>query len=196
MVALDPVTHTYRDAQGRTVPGVTDMLTAVLGDQWAGKATEYHLARGQAAHAVYALLGRGEDLGLYEIDPALDGHVRQWREWDKVAVPIFHATEIVVHSTRHDFAGTLDAVAHIGGRLSVVDYKATATRRDVWQMALYALAYEEQTGVVIPQAIGVQITADYWRMSEPVLGVEWERAKRQALAARTVYGMMEQERKG
>ena len=196
MVTLDPVTHTYRDPAGRQVPGVTSILSAVLGDQWAGKTTEYHLARGQAAHAVYALLGRGEDLGLYTIDPALDGHVRQWREWEECTAPVFDALEMAVHSTRHDYAGTLDAVAWIGGKRSIIDYKATATRRDVWQMALYALAYEEQTGVVIQQAIGVQITADSWRMSEPVRGVEWERAKRQALAARTVYGMMEQERKG
>ena len=196
MVTLDPITHTYRDPAGRQVPGVTSILSAVLGDQWAGRTTEYHLARGQAAHAVYALLGRGEDLGLYEIDPALDGHVRQWREWDKVAVPIYHAVELAVHSERYDYAGTLDAVAHVNGRLTILDYKATATRRDVWQMGLYALAYEEQTASVIYQAIGVQITADSWRMSEPVRGVEWERAKRQALAARTVYGMMEAERKG
>jgi hypothetical protein len=172
------------------------MLTAVLGDQWAGRTTDYHLARGQAAHAVYAILGRGEDVALYDIDPALDGHVRQWRAWRAMTMPCFVEVELAVHSVRHDYAGTLDAVAWIGGRLTILDYKATATRRDIWQMALYALAYTEQTGVVIPQAIGVQITADSWRMSEPVKGPEWERAKRQALAARTVYGMMEQERKG
>jgi hypothetical protein len=195
MVTLDAA-HTYHTADGRTVPGVTDILSAVLGDQWAGRTTEYHLARGQAAHAVYAILGRGEDVALYDIDPALDGHVRQWREWASVAKPEFTEIELAVHSARYDYAGTLDAVALIRGKRTILDYKATATRRDVWQMAAYAEAYAEQTGIFIGQAIGVQITADSWRMSEPVRGVEWERAKRQALAARTVYGMIEAEGKG
>ena len=195
MITCDSA-HVYRTPDGRIVPGVTGILRDVLGDQWAGRTTDYHLARGQAAHAVYALLGRGEDLGLYEVDPALDGYVRHWREWRAAVNPDFLDVELAVHSERHDYAGTLDAVAMICGRLTVLDYKATATRRDIWQMALYALAYTEQTGVVIPQAIGVQITADSWRMSEPVKGPEWERAKRQAMAVRTVYGMQEMERKG
>jgi hypothetical protein len=66
-------------------------------------------------------------------------------------------------------------------------------------MALYAEAYYERhrpivgAGAIIQQAIGVQITEDGWKMSEPVRGPEWERAKRQALAVRTVWGMMEAE---
>ena len=194
MITCD-ATHTYRTPDGRTVPGVTRILSDVLGNQWAGKATQYHLDRGNAAHALYAILGQGEDLGLYDVDPALDGHVRQWREWSATVRPCIRAVEVPVYSVTHDYAGTLDAVGIIGGNLALTiwDYKATATRRDVWQMALYAIAYQEETGLVVKQAIGVQITEDAWRMSEPVKGAEWERAKRQALAVRTVWGMMEAE---
>ena len=192
MITCDPA-HVYRTPDGRIVPGVTGILRDVLGDQWAGRTEQYHLDRGNAAHALYAILGRGEDLGLYEVDPALDGYVRQWREWRAAVNPTFRAVELAVHSERLDYAGALDVVADIAARMTVLDYKATATRRDVWQMALYAEAYTEQTGIKIVQAIGVQITADSWRMSEPVRGPEWERAKRQAMAVRTVWGVMEAE---
>ena len=192
MIACDS-NHVYRTPDNRIVPGVTGILSDVMGDQWAGRATQYHLDRGNAAHALYAILGRGEDLGLYEVDPALDGYVRQWRKWAAAVGPDICIVERAVHSAVNDYAGTLDAIAMISSKRTIIDYKATATRRDIWQMALYAAAWTEESGIKIVQAIGVQITADSWRMSEPVRGPEWERAKRQALAVRTVWGMMEAE---
>ena len=186
-------THTYRHTDGRIVPGVTTLLSDVLGDQWAGRTTQYHMDRGNAAHALYAILGRGEDLALYDIDPALDGYARQWRAWYNTVGPRIEVVERLVYSERHDYAGTIDALAVIGSQLTIIDYKQSATTRDVWQMGLYAAAWTEETGIKIKQAIGVEITADGWRMSEPVRGAAWERAIREGLAARTAWGMMEAE---
>ena len=193
-IALDAETHVYKDETGAIWPGVTDILSTVLGDQWAGKAGQYHLDRGHAAHALYALLGDGEDLAQYNVDPELMPYANQWRGWQVATGADIVTTERIIHHAALRYAGTLDAVVSIAGRLYVADYKASPTFRDRWQMAAYAVAWDAIDAMKIHGLASVQITPDSWKMSEPITGRELETAKREWCAIRTVYGCMMKEK--
>ena len=195
-IALDAATHTYRDETGAVWPGVTTILSTVLGDQWAGKATQYHLDRGHAAHALYALLGDGEDMAQYNVDPELLPYANQWRAWQAATGAAIMATERAVHHERLRYAGTMDAAAMIGRRYYIMDYKGSATLRDRWQLAAYAMAHEDMGGTKADGVLSVQITPESWKMSEPITGRELEIAKREWCAIRTVYGCVCKEKKG
>jgi hypothetical protein len=184
--------HVYRDWTGAVWLGVTEILTAVLGDQWAGKTGQYHLDRWRSVHALFALLGNGERLEDYDVAPGLLPYAEQWRALRDVVQPGFVATEAIVYHASMRYAGTLDAVAYIGGRLCVLDYKASPTPRDKWQMAAYAMAWESMGGDKIAGLVSVQITPESWRMGEVVTGSKYAAAKREWMAIRTVYGLLEQ----
>jgi hypothetical protein len=169
------------------VPGVTTILGGVLGDPAGGWATEWHMERGSAAHALYALLGRGEDLALYDYDARLDGHVRCWREWAAAEKPEFVAVERRVASVRFRYAGTLDAIARMRGKLWLIDYKASATCRDALQMAAYALAWEEGGGERIQGLAAVQIDGERWRYGQQVRGAALYMATADWHAVRRAY---------
>jgi hypothetical protein len=68
-----------------------------------------------------------------------------WREKNKFK-PI--KMEMTVHSKKHKYAGTLDAVGYLRDKLAVIDFK---TSNKIWpeyalQIAAYKNAYEEMTG--------------------------------------------------
>jgi hypothetical protein len=147
---------------GRQMPGVTAILSAVLGDPTGGWGSQWHMDKGNAAHALYAILARGQDLDLYDYDARLDGHVQCWRDWSAKERPHFVAVEHKVASWRYGYAGTLDAVAIMRQALCLIDYKATSSRRDLMQMAAYALAWEEMGGDPIKYVQSVQIDGARW----------------------------------
>jgi hypothetical protein len=183
--------HVYRDQTGAVWPGVTDILTAVLGDQWAGKTGQYHLDRGRSVHALFDMLARGEALDDYDVAPGLLPYADQWRAWQATTGLHFVATEVLVHHEAMRYAGTLDAVVRIGKATCILDYKASPTPRDKWQMAAYAMAWESMGGDKIAGLVSVQITPDSWRMGEVVTGSKYAAAKREWMAIRTVYGLLE-----
>jgi hypothetical protein len=80
----------------------------------------------------------------------------------------------------------------LGGIACVLDYKASPTPRDKWQMAAYAMALEAMHGGKIAGLVSVQITPESWRMGEVVTGSKYAAAKREWMAIRTVYGLLEQ----
>lgn len=130
----------YHTRGGQPLPSVTQILTDVLGQQW-HHTEQWHLDRGTAAHALYAILGRGESLDDYDYDTRLQGHVDHWHQWRETV----DAVELVERRVqyREAYAGTFDAVARIKGKLWIVDFKQSATKRDALQLAAYALAWEE-----------------------------------------------------
>jgi hypothetical protein len=185
---LDPETHTYTDDQGAEWPSVTTILGAVLGNQWEGVAGQYHLDRGRSVHALFDLLARGESLDDYDVAPDLLPYADQWRKWRAACNPEIIASESLVFHSAMRYAGTADLVATIGKRLCIVDYKATATFRDRWQLAAYALAYESMSKHLVQGLVSVQIRPDSWRMSPPITGSELAVVRREWQGIRTAFG--------
>jgi len=153
----DPAAHAYH-LDGCRLPSVTQILGTVFGDPTGGRCEQWHLDRGGTAHALYALLARGEDLSVYVYDKRLQGHVDAWRAWYAAERPEWLAIETPVE-WRGIYAGTPDAVVRMRGKVWVIDYKQNATARDRLQMAAYAMA----CGLKIDGLVSIQIDGERWK---------------------------------
>jgi len=160
--------HQYA-LNGGPIPSVTQIIRRVLGDKEYG-GTQWHMDRGTAAHELYAMLARGEDLSKYDYDQRLQHNVDAWRDWAARERPKFIEVEYQVASERFGYGGTIDAVLQIGKRVLILDYKATSSARDAIQLAAYRVALRETIPeLIVTGLLSLQINADGWRYG-PVLG--------------------------
>lgn len=101
-------------------------------------------------------------LGLEDIDDAIwakgtalkctDGFLR----WEAKNVGEYIASELTVHSDIHKYAGTLDCVCKLDGKLYIIDFKTSKKHypKNAVQLAAYKVAYEEMTGLDV-EGVGV-----------------------------------------
>lgn len=68
----------------------------------------------------YALTGKRP-----EVDDEVRPFLEQFDRWAQRAQPSYEAAEMTVYDTRYGYAGTLDAIARIGGQRVLADYKST-----------------------------------------------------------------------
>lgn len=78
---------------------------------------------GTAAHDLFERMSKGEVLG--RVHPDLEPFVRHFDEFLKVAQPEYHFMEETVWSDKHQYAGSFDAFATIGGERLWIDNKTT-----------------------------------------------------------------------
>jgi len=173
IITFDEATHTYT-LNGKPAPSVTTILREVLGDHPAAiGTTEFHLQRGRAAHAIYAILGElameGHDLDMirykalneWNIDPKLSPYIEGWLHWYSTFKGKIIGCEVRIASTIFGYVGTLDLVIEETktSRL-IVDFKQSASGRDTYQMGGYALGYNEAEKEKVNGIMAVQITGD------------------------------------
>jgi hypothetical protein len=155
---FDASTHSYY-IDGRKVPSVTQVLNDLI-PGW--KASEWYLNRGQAVHACAALIAQGVE---FEHDPAIDGQVRAVRRFFVEVKPVVLSVEKQVYSARYQYAGTLDLLATISGKVMVVDYKASASAALPFQLAAYSIAEKTDAqkgcGVIINEDGTYKMTRVY-----------------------------------
>lgn len=74
--------------------------------------------------------------------------VTAFLSWVKEHGVKFKESERMIYSKKHDFVGTLDAIAVIGNKTSLIDFKTSngVYSTMYYQVAGYQLAYEEETG--------------------------------------------------
>jgi hypothetical protein len=143
--------HQYIDGDRRYV-SVTQILSDLF--PYPMPADSYFLQRGSAAHACYAMLADGVE---FDCDPVCTLYVEGWKSWAAAVKPMFVVVEDIVVSKAHQYAGRLDAIAEIGGNMTLIDYKGSFSKTIGHQLAAYALAYEEMTKVKINNGMGVII---------------------------------------
>lgn len=188
-LVFDEVLHKYF-VDGKELPSVTTIIRRVLGDT--GHGTQWHLDRGSAAHELYALLGAGEDLGLYDYDQRLTGNVAAWKDWHSRERVEVEAVEKQMCHVSAGYAGTVDAVVMIRGKRWIIDYKASPSARDELQLAAYKELWElDNPAGKIHGVASLQITADGWKYGAKYerVGLLTARAKWNAVLA--VYRMLE-----
>jgi hypothetical protein len=175
-VTFDYASHAY-SIDGVRVPSVTQVLRDVLspvqfGEQW-------HLDRGSANHAIYAMLADGVDPASIECDERSKPYMAGWLAWRDMWKPDAMQSEVRLHHPAMRYAGTADLVTRINGEPTIIDYKQTAGPLDALQMAGYALAYEATRRYAeINQAATLQIDGSGGYKFGPILrGAEWLRAR-------------------
>ncbi|WP_172384874.1 hypothetical protein [Streptomyces sp. MNP-20] len=78
---------------------------------------------GSAAHDIFERMARGE--AVTRVHPELRAYANHFREFLDQLQPEFLYLEDAVWSDRHNYAGSFDAIARIGGETVVLDWKTT-----------------------------------------------------------------------
>jgi hypothetical protein len=150
LVTLDESTHTYRLADGQTVPGVSEILRRVGISELppiSPERLEAARERGSAIHAACELIDEGT-IDWSTIDPVIAGNVAAFAEFRARIRPVTVAREAIVYSRKWGFAGRLDWVGYlivVGRDLAIADYKSgTPSAWTELQLALYRLAWNEE----------------------------------------------------
>jgi hypothetical protein len=80
---------------------------------------------GSDAHDVFERLARGENLPLDRIHPDIRPFAKHFMEFLAEVQPEFLFLEDAVWSDTHNYAGSFDAIARIGGEVVMIDWKTT-----------------------------------------------------------------------
>lgn len=85
-----------------------------------------------------------------------------FREWFDISGLVPEVTEFKVISKKYGYAGTLDAVMKLGDEYVLYDWKTSSGiyKEMGWQLAAYAQAYKEQTGIEIKRGVVVLVSKD------------------------------------
>lgn len=169
-VRLEPVAHEYRRSDGRRVPGVTEILSAVgvstdfeeLGGRSPATrdAIERKRALGHALHAD-AHAYDDDDLDLDTVDPTVRPYLDAWIEFRANTGIRPLVRERLVYHPSWLYAGTLDGLFVTPlDRIVLVDIK-TGNPTDSgcqWQTAAYAEAFRTGSDAIrIDERWGVQL---------------------------------------
>lgn len=125
MVTLDEATHTYTDELGLIVPSVTgiiDCLTDYLGIP--EHVLDHKSQIGLAVHKACELYDKGE-LDWSTVSEVILPYLLAWIKFLEDTDFQVVLNEHIVYHKRHRYAGKLDRVGFIKGRLATIDIKAT-----------------------------------------------------------------------
>ena len=132
--------------------------------------------RGTAVHSgIEMLLGGAE---LHKESYSLDefNRLESFTKWHKEYKPEIISTEQRVFSEKYGYAGTLDVLCKIDGKMSIGDWKTSANiYPHFWlQIASYAQALEEMTDIKVEQTFVCQFGAKNKNGYRFVLSGEWK----------------------
>jgi hypothetical protein len=132
-VEYDDASHTYT-VNGERFPSVTEICDLMQIWSMLREGYTWTVARevmraaaefGQNVHEAAHL----DNLGILDydaLDPQLKPYVDGWRKFLSDLKGIVVASEVIVVSMSHKYAGRLDAIVRIGKQLWLIDIKATA----------------------------------------------------------------------
>lgn len=145
---FDAKTHTYT-AGGRRVPGVTSVIAPLEPfDSIPLPIKQQALERGTMVHELTSRMDADTlDFGLWEAieESNLDGYLIAWEAFKRDVVQEILENEQKVFSKMYWYAGTIDRVAKIKDRLSIIEIK-TGGLVDAYclQTAAYKQAKNEE----------------------------------------------------
>lgn len=122
-LVVDEANHAY-SWEGRRLPSVTQVLRVLddFGDV-PKDVLDFAAFRGTAVHEATALADR-DDLDEESLDPELAGYVAAWRRFREESgfEPLLVEHRVV--NLQLGYAGTVDRVGQLGGRMALLDIKS------------------------------------------------------------------------
>ncbi|MCL1999309.1 MAG: PD-(D/E)XK nuclease family protein [Turicibacter sp.] len=142
-LTFDPTWHSYK-LKGRPIPSVSKLMRP-LSNAYYGKIDEEILkaaaARGTAVHqAIETYLQYKFD----DIEEELLPYYTAFKAWHAKHNPTVHAIEHRIYHKIYHYAGTADLICELDGKLTIVDFKTSATIVDMLtkvQLHAYTSAY-------------------------------------------------------
>lgn len=143
---------------------------------WRNK-TRAALTGTQLHRAAEAIAGQGR----FAVTPESAPLVRQFEAFLASCQPYFLHREVTVYSREHGYAGTLDAIAELGGRTVLLDFKTSKGVYHEYALQLAAYRHAEFIGTDdgaqmplprIEAAYVLHLTAERWQLVEMDAGRE------------------------
>lgn len=174
-IHFDEARHEYRIG-GRLVPSVTQVLS-ILQDLGGVPAEVLERAAefGTHVHQAVDLWNKGS-LDEDALDPALAPYLADWQKFVADTGAEILGSEIRVYHPGLKYAGTLDTLARIRGKVALIDIKSGVVPRTVGpQLAAYETAYSssEDNEHAIRRRLCVQLTGDGYRLHECKNNSDW-----------------------
>lgn len=95
--------------------------------------------KGTSVHALVERIILGDDVNAVDVDPAEYAYVQAFRQFVNDYGTDFEASEMTVFNLTLGYAGTLDALLRVNGRLGALDWKVRAGKK-----AASAVPYETE----------------------------------------------------
>lgn len=152
-LTFDAELHSYQ-LNGITVPSVTQVLRSVFPVHYYN-ATQWHMDRGTVVHQYAAMVAQGRMFAPPDV--RIQPQVDALKSWFKLRKPYTCKAEVqLFKATPISYAGTCDLICWIDGVQTLVDWKASKSALDQWQIGGYADALQSM-GVNVNAGIVVQI---------------------------------------
>lgn len=121
--------------------------------------------------------------------PAVRAGVEAFLEWEAEAKPEYLASERKVYSREHRFVGTLDVLAMLDGKRTIVDIKSSnrVYAEHHLQTAAYAIALDEEDDEAVQQRVILQLPKVADKKAKAYLCGDEETDRECFLAVRKVY---------
>lgn len=115
---------------------------------------------GTIAHEWISQYILGQKPALPDNEEALKA-IEAFRRWEALKEPIWVASEKIIASLKHKVAGTLDSLAILNGKLTLVDFKTSGTVSESFLLQLFG--YEillEEMGILVEDRVILRIPKD------------------------------------
>lgn len=129
-LTFDEEPHIYK-LNGVEIPSVSRVLEPLSSAGYAGiseKVLEHAAERGSMIHEAIENFIK---FHVEDLDPEYAGYFNGFRSWWDKVKPIPIASEYQVYHKILQYAGTIDLVAYIDGKLTIIDFKNTAVLMDM-----------------------------------------------------------------
>ena len=164
LINFNEAKHEY-SLDGEIIPGVTTIINDLYTPGPDDEAMEIARDRGTKVHKACELYDLNV-LDLEDLDPVLQPYLNAWIQFrSDTGVSIIEIERLVYHP-KFRYAGKLDRVAMLNGKISVIDIKSSTVMLKLTglQLAAYQAAYNASiAGTDLPEATeryGLQLRAD------------------------------------
>jgi genome maintenance exonuclease 1 len=166
-VTADNGSRVYETPSGKAYPSVTTVVGLVkkdiinewrkrVGDEEANRISSIAANRGTRMHTYCEKYLLNETVSPNLFDQEMFGKIKPHLN----DIDYIHALEQPLYSDHLQVAGTVDCIAKYKGKMSVIDFKTSKrvkSRDDIhdyfMQCSAYAVAFEEMTGIPVPQLV-------------------------------------------
>lgn len=145
--------------------------------------------RGTRVHDAVEALLEGEELWHHHYSLDEWNRVNAFVSWYKEANPQILGVEVALFSEKYGYAGRVDCVCILDGKVTVIDWKTSGSMYPHFplQFASYAQAIEETTDLKIQQTAGLQLGSKSKKGWKLEVHENWREHLRMFLTVRDIW---------
>lgn len=127
---FDDEHHIYR-LDGVIIPSVSNIMEPLSGAKYAGISEKTLEKAANKGTSVHNSIENFIKFGIEDVNPAHQGYFDAFREWWEKDQPVLVGSECRIYHRILQYGGTVDLLAYIRGKLTLVDFKSTYALSDM-----------------------------------------------------------------